>query len=209
MIQSELINELAKSLAEFQKNITNPKKESDNPFFKSKYANLDGVLAHIRKPLTDVGLSIMQDVSGDDSGAFITTRIMHLSGQYIETSPLHLKPTKNDPQGIGSAITYGRRYQLMAVLNIAGTDDDDDGNSASINHNNQSPHAQVKKDSAPLCSEAQAKMIWNLCKDAGISLEDMKAQIMDKFKTNEPRKLTMKQASEFITVLNAAKEAVI
>lgn len=132
-MHSEHINEIASALNKVQAEIKPALKDSDNPYFKSKYADLSAVWESCRVSLCKNGLSVTQTV--DWSGvtgstiSVLTTMLMHTSGQWISGSQI-LNPVKNDPQGVGSAITYARRYGLSAIIGIV-SDDDDDGNAAS------------------------------------------------------------------------------
>lgn len=129
METSPEIGELAKALCKAQALLEDAKKSSDNPFFKSKYADLTEVWNTCRKPLTDNGLSVVQGSSdyGPHAGlTTITTMLLHESGQWI-SSQLMMPLPKNDPQGVGSAITYGRRYELSAMVGICPEDDDAEG----------------------------------------------------------------------------------
>ena len=130
MNKSESIKNLTKALSQFQGEVQNPKNTANNPYFNSKYAPLQEVLNIVRPLLTKHGLAIIQSPSGDGKNVSITTILAHESGEWIEFDPLTLTPEKTTPQGIGSAITYGRRYSLSAALGIA-SEDDDDGNEAS------------------------------------------------------------------------------
>ena len=130
--QSEQINELATALAKAQGAMEGALKDSSNPFFKSKYADLASVWSACRKALTDNGLSVVQLTSNsfDIIDAIqVTTQLCHSSGQWISAS-LTMKPVKTDPQSVGSLLTYMRRYGLSAMVGIA-PKDDDDGNAAS------------------------------------------------------------------------------
>lgn len=126
--RSEQIGELAAALAIAQGKITGALKDSANPFFKSKYADLASVWDACRAALSENGLAVMQLTESDESGVFVTTTLAHSSGQWI-SSRLHLTPKDGTPQGMGSAITYGRRYALAAMVGVAQVDDD--GNAAS------------------------------------------------------------------------------
>ena len=122
---------IAKSLAKFHDLMGNVAKDANNPFFKSKYAPLETILPAIKGPLKEAGLVFFQAPTwiGDNSPALATTLIDIESGEKIETvSPIIL--AKQDPQGQGSAITYMRRYALVAMLGL-NCDEDDDGNAAS------------------------------------------------------------------------------
>jgi hypothetical protein len=106
-------------------------KDAENPHFKSKYVTLDGLLAVTRPALNKHGIVLMQwPERAEDGELVLTTRLTHAAaGESHETSMV-LLPPKGDPQGQGSAITYARRYSLMAILGLA-ADDDDDGNAGS------------------------------------------------------------------------------
>lgn len=126
MEKSESIKELATALCEFQGAVEKIKKTEVNPFFKSKYASLADILDVIRQPLADNGLSFVQFPKGKYG---LETMLMHTSGEWISES-YEMEPTKHDPQGAGSVITYQRRYALGAILGL-NIDVDDDGNSGS------------------------------------------------------------------------------
>lgn len=126
MNKSESIKELATALCEFQSEVEKIKKTATNPFFKSKYATLSDILDVIRQPLASNGLSFVQFPIGEYG---LDTMLMHTSGEWISESYI-MKPTKTDPQGAGSVITYQRRYALGAILGL-NIDVDDDANKAS------------------------------------------------------------------------------
>lgn len=125
MEMSESINELSGALSKAQARIIGALKDAANPFFKSKYADLSSVWDAVREPLTANGLAVIQTTSAppDGSSVIVTTMLAHSSGQWVRDS-LVLQPTKRDPQGIGSAITYGRRYALAAITGCPQIDDD-------------------------------------------------------------------------------------
>ena len=131
MKQSEQTNELAAALAKAQAEIKSARKDVDNNFFHTKYADLDSVWNACRDQLSKNGLSIIQrpyDTEGGRVG--VETTLLHSSGQFYSSS-FSSRLQKDDAQGIGSAITYLRRYGLSAMVGIAPTGDDDDGNGAS------------------------------------------------------------------------------
>lgn len=131
MKTSDQINEISKALSAAQKEMKHASKDSDNPFFKSKYSDLSSVIDVIREPIGVNGLSFVQDVISDEKGAHISTRILHASGQWIEFGPLTIPLKDKNAHGVGSAITYGKRYALCACLGIVSSEDqDDDGNKA-------------------------------------------------------------------------------
>ena len=128
MNKSEEIKDLAKALGEFQAEVDNATKKAVNPAFKSKYADLAEILNTVREPLTKRGLSFVQLPSFESGIVSVETVLMHTSGQWI-SSTISGPVVKQDPQGVGSAITYFRRYSLSAMCGIA--QEDDDGNAAS------------------------------------------------------------------------------
>lgn len=122
-MQSENINELATALSKAQGEMQAAIKDSVNPFFKSKYADLGSVWEAARPVLSKYGLCVMQttDMLGDKIVLF--TILAHSSGQWIKSS-IPLNPSKNDSQGVGAAMTYLRRYSLSALLGVVNEDDD-------------------------------------------------------------------------------------
>jgi hypothetical protein len=126
--RSPSIAALAAALAKAQGEIEGAAKANVNPHFKSKYADLASVWDACRAPLSKHGLSILQPVRADGPHVTVTTILAHSSGEWIEES-LTMTAQQNTPQGVGSAITYGRRYGLAAMVGIA--PEDDDGNAAS------------------------------------------------------------------------------
>lgn len=126
METSPTIENLAAALAKFQGQVSNVKKDGVNPFFKSKYATLENVIATVRGSLQENGLAFSQFPTGENE---LATILMHSSGEFIRATA-KMNPKDNTPQGQGSAITYLRRYALSAILGIA-TEEDDDGNAAS------------------------------------------------------------------------------
>ena len=128
MEKSEQINELATALSKAQGVIIPASKDADNPFFKSKYADLASVWEVAREPLSKNGLAIIQLPSADGNIVTLKTLLTHSSGQFI-SSDLTMVAKDASPQAIGSCITYLRRYSLSAVVGIA-SEIDDDGNSA-------------------------------------------------------------------------------
>jgi hypothetical protein len=127
MEKSESIKNLATALVKFNGLVGKVSKDSKNPFFKSKYAALPDILSAIHLPLQEAGLTLNQFPSGSHG---LTTILIHAdSGEYMMDT-YEMKPTKDDPQGVGSCITYQRRYAVGAVLSL-NIDEDDDGNEAS------------------------------------------------------------------------------
>lgn len=134
MEKSSSIVNLAKALLTFHVKVGKIKKDANNPFFKSKYATLSNILDEIESPMQESGLVISQLPTGDSN---LTTILIHAeSGEYLQ-SEYNIRPVKNDPQAIGSAISYARRYALASILEL--NVDDDDANTAT--HGFSTPQA--------------------------------------------------------------------
>jgi hypothetical protein len=124
MYKSETIGKLAEALSKAQGMMKGAIKDSQNPFFKQSYADLSSVWEACREPLSKNGLSVTQTTrTGDGGEPVIITTLLHLSGEWV-SGELQMKPVRTDPQSVGSAITYGRRYALSAIVGIAPEDDD-------------------------------------------------------------------------------------
>jgi hypothetical protein len=129
MNKSESIAGLAAALAKAQGAMKGAVKDSANPFFKSKYADLASVVEAIRAAFSSNGLSYVQTVQSSELDEVrVETMILHSSGEWISCGVLALPVSKNDAQGYGSALTYARRYSLSAAVGVA--PEDDDGNAA-------------------------------------------------------------------------------
>lgn len=126
-MQTPTIGELAGALAKAQGEIQQAHSDKENPFFKSKYADLASNWDACRAPLSKNGLAVIQTTTENNEGKItVITTLAHSSGEFIK-GKLTLKPEKNTPQGIGSAFTYARRYALAAIVGIAPADDDGEG----------------------------------------------------------------------------------
>lgn len=142
IMKSENIDQIAIALCKAQSEFKSIPKNSINPHFKNRYASLDAIIESVRPILFKNGLSIVQlPMTSEIEGHYLETMLIHVSGQWI-TSHTPLVMDKNNMQGMGSAITYARRYALGAILGVA-PDEDDDGN-----HNAES----LKKNSSTTSS---------------------------------------------------------
>lgn len=146
---------ITKALLEAQKRIKNAEKDGANAFLKKestgkahKYATLESVLDAVKTVANENGIAIVQTCGKDSEGHFVDTILLHESGEQVQ-SKVYLVLDRNNMQGLGSAITYGRRYSLAALFAIG--QEDDDGNSAS---------KEPKKQEAPK-SEPTAKPTFN------------------------------------------------
>lgn len=145
MRKSESICDLAKALTLVQSSLTPAKRDSTNPFYNSTYADLNSVWESCREILAKNGLCVIQGNSvGTGNTLIVDTLLIHESGQWVQ-SELSLPLSKADPQGVGSAMTYGRRYGLAAIIGIV-ADADDDGNAASAKNGNGNVRPQTHNE---------------------------------------------------------------
>lgn len=142
MTKSEKIINIAKALALFHVKIEKVKKDSKNPFFKSTYASLSNILDAINIPLAETGLVFSQHPSGQNE--LITILIHAESGEYFESAYTMPVSKQNDPQAVGSSITYARRYALGAILGL-NIEDDDDANKGANKTPQPAQNSQIEK----------------------------------------------------------------
>ena len=186
MRTSEAIDKLSPALVAALSAMPEIDKTRVNPFFKSKYAGLPDIMDAVRPVMAENGLSVIQGgIATSDGTPGITTRLQHTSGQWIE-SDMFATPAKNDPQGIGSAVTYLRRYGLCAMLSIT-PDEDDDGNSASgaTKPPARAPAATRKPVAMPTAKPAaskpnaitaeQRKLLFATATEVGFTKDGLKA----------------------------------
>ncbi len=133
MKSSESIKTISQSLVKAQKEMSAAKKGSANPFFKSKYADYNSVLEACKDALNNQGIVILQPhktiIEGESQVAFVETVLLHESGEFVSSETKIEVAKKNDPQALGSAISYARRYGLQSLVSLP-TSDDDDGEKA-------------------------------------------------------------------------------
>jgi hypothetical protein len=143
-VQSEQINELAKALCLAQAEIEGATKDSENPFHKSKYADLYTCWKCCRDQLTRNGLSVVQTMDYESDRSFLVTTLLHTSGQWIR-GKLVIPQVKPGPQELGSCITYCRRYSLSAMVGLSQYDDD--GEDAMKSLREKQPKQEIKPNS--------------------------------------------------------------
>jgi hypothetical protein len=174
MRTSDSIKELADALCKAQSGMSGAKKDTANPFFKSKYADLASCWEAARHPLANHGLSVIQTTRPSDKDEIIViTRLAHSSGEWIE-GELSLPVSKQDAQGYGSALTYARRYGLCAIVGIA--PEEDDGNAA----------AAAKPLSKPIPANAEGHELFaKLPIDAQTVVKDHVLELTDMIKRGD------------------------
>lgn len=191
MKMSETTKEIFSAFAKFQGEVNNPKTTQVNPQFRSKYSPLDVVINEVKPILAKYGLSVNQSTGSEGENIVIKTLLMHESGEWMESEPLVLPAyqlgkggAKNySAQGAGSAITYGRRYSLSAILGIA-SESDDDGNGAQGSDSGQAPSKPQGSNGGSKASEKQLKMIHAKIAHIAALTKRNKQTIEDKLKGN-------------------------
>lgn len=128
------MSEIAKALVKAQREFGPALKTSTNPHFRSRYADLSACVEAVIGALNSNGIALVQKTLPSDDGVIVQTVFLHESGESMDCGILQVPAAKQDPQGYGSALTYARRYSLMAACGIA--PEDDDGNAASRRSSN-------------------------------------------------------------------------
>jgi hypothetical protein len=124
-------------------------KTSTNPHFKSKYADLAACVEAVIDSLNDNGIGLVQKTHQDDKGITVETVFVHTSGESFSGGTLHVPAAKHDPQGFGSALSYARRYSLMAACGIAPEDDDGQAATKAVNKIKAEAKAPASDDMSP------------------------------------------------------------
>lgn len=185
--RSPTLTAYAKAMVKAQRAMKNPSKDAVNPHFKSRYADLPGVLEAVMPPLHENGFMVQQFPCEVDEMPALLTLVVHESGEWVETV-IKLRPAKNDPQGVGSALTYMRRYSLLSIAGVA-ADDDDDGNAASRSQPARQQQQPTAANDNPALRAAYAQRLaqcknyddYNaVCCDVGTDLKAGKLSETDK-----------------------------
>lgn len=196
MEKSNEIGALAKAMGLFRSKVEQPAKDANNPFFKSKYVTLEGVIKSVDTAIIDTGLTWYQEPVSDNNKIGVATHIFHESGEWLAFEPFYVTPTKVDPQAQGSALTYAKRYSLAAAFGIS-SDIDDDGNGAS---NNDKPNTNNQTGS--IISPKQIGMVKNLFNQfATLTKADVKKVsefALSHYKITKLENATSSQASALI-----------
>lgn len=152
------------ALVKAQKEFGPALKTNTNPHFKSKYADLSACIEAVIDALNNNGIALIQRNLPCESGVCVETVFVHESGESLSSGPLHVPAPKQDPQGYGSALTYARRYSLMAACGIA--PEDDDGNAGSKKEPETTPVQQVIKQVESGDASAAASFLAGLKQQA-------------------------------------------
>jgi len=161
MNRSESIAKIASALVKAQAEMGNAVKDSKNPFFKSKYADLNAVREACMPALNKHGVSVIQPTSVIDGKLYVETVLLHESGEFLSGLYEVVVGKQNDPQALGASISYSRRYGLQSMVNIGAADDDaesaiDRGNSRATTVTTSAANNVDKLEEAPVQSAPTA-----------------------------------------------------
>lgn len=159
------MKEISTALVRAQKNFGPAIRNAANPHFRSRYADLAACLDAVQPALNEAGIALLQKAIPCDTGVAVETILVHESGETMSCGTFHVPAAKNDPQGYGSALTYARRYSLMAACGIA--PEDDDGNAASAPQRPAPAKKEAQRAPEPPTIERLIAMIL----DAGTAAE--------------------------------------
>lgn len=202
-------NDLFGALAKARKAFGRIVKSSENPFFKSKYADLSEILDATTDGLSDNGLAVMQFPTVEDGRVVIVTILGHSSGQWAE-GKLPMPVTKNDAQGVGSSITYGRRYAFGALVSVA-SELDDDGNAA-VGKKNTSDRIEQAQDSfaersgePSRASNALVDAFRATFEKSGKTEAQLLAVLQTRYSASRPSELTPKELGELVKWVSSSE----
>lgn len=223
------IGELASALASAQAELSPAAKNAQNPHLKNRYADIAAVYEAIRETLPKHGLSVSQIIMPHESKARVRTLLMHKSGQWLASECLMPLDRNGGPQGMGSAITYARRYSLSAIVGVV-SEDDDDAEAAQPRRQQQAQPQQRREPAQPrrpepvrqtapkqqgdghvdMITDAQVKMLMALFNKCGMDVREVRLERVRGIvgrNLMSCKELTKDEASTVIDVLqNGEKE---
>lgn len=161
------MKEISAALVRAQKAFGPALKSSSNPHFKSRYADLAACVEAVIDALNENGVALIQKTDLCEDGVIVETTFIHESGETLSAGKLHLPASKQDAQGYGSALTYARRYSLMAACGIA--PEDDDGNAATASAPQRVMQQQLVRQ--PLAGANEIAAITKLAETVGIHVD--------------------------------------
>jgi len=189
------VKAIASALVKAQKAFGPALKQSNNPHFKSRYADLATCVEAVIDALNDNGIALIQQTSECESGVIVETVFIHESGETYSAGKLHVPSSKHDAQGYGSALTYARRYSLMAACGIAPEDDDGNAATAAPPVRRAAPAAPV----GPKVSALEVETITKLAEAKGVDV----AAVCKAYGITTLSELPMAKAQEAIARLQA------
>lgn len=197
MKTSENIKDISQALVKFQAKVANP---TNSRIVRTKqysygYATLENILNEVRPLLSEQGLSVTQAPVIEEGQVGVITTLIHSSGQFLEFPPIYIRLEKQTPQGVGSAITYARRYSLSAILGIA-SEEDDDGAAANPGITKAKFKNTRGGSGGKTPSEAQVGRLYAIAWKKNIRREEVDAKLKKQL-NKKPEELTI---AEYDTV---------
>ena len=204
MKRSESIANFAEAFAKFQAEVNDPKMDESTEYITKsgkrinfKYASLKEIMKTVRPVLAKHGICIMQEPRMETNKVSITTTLLHSSGEFIEFEPTIMTASSAMAQEIGSAITYGRRYSISAVLGL-GAEDDDDGNAAQDGVESKGKKTEdTTEHSGVYASEKQVGLIKHLIAKTKVDVNS----VLNRYRAANLESLSVEQASDAIKIL--------
>ncbi len=211
--QSETLGKLFEALAKAQSEMKPAVMDMKNPHYNSRYASLTSIQDAYREPLAKHGLAVIQQIFYDGDAYWIRTLLGHASGEWI-SNEFKLLVDKNNMQGLGSAVTYARRYGISSLVGVVDTEDDD-GNAAGTtppktetkpkppaeNAPKVTPKSETKpKDDAMIYLE-RMKRLFALADERSWSQEAIKLYIEEAFGIQSTKQLTDEQYADLIATI--------
>lgn len=165
------MQKISAALVKAQREFGPALKTSSNPHFKSRYADLAACVEAVIDALNNNGIALIQQTHECETGVIVETTFIHESGEVFSAGKLQVPASKHDPQGYGSALTYARRYSLMAACGIAPEDDDGNAATSAVQHKPPAP-APAPKPSAPVktLGKPEIETITKLANTAGVEV---------------------------------------
>lgn len=219
MQTSPEINEIAKALAKAQgefpeipkeKKVEVHSKPPERKFlYAYYYAELSTIFSHIKSVMAANGLSVVQGIVENPQGMACVTKLIHSSGQYFETTTPMILPEKFDMQGLAGALTFARRYAVMAILGISPESDDDSNGSmdkeAVIMDKPRPMKTQEPTKEGP-ASKAEIVALYTACKGKGLNEAKLKELLKEKFGTDDVYKITRSQVLTLTTFVQTKNQ---
>lgn len=208
-MMSATIGVLAKALALAQAELSPAVKNAKNPHLNNRYADISAVYEAVREVLPKHGLSVAQMILPSEGKAHVRTMLMHESGEWLASECLLPPDRAGGPQGMGSAITYARRYSLSAMIGVV-SEEDDDGEAAQGRKEQRLAGTSRPQSNPNAMTAAQSKMLMAyLTKRHGDNRDAYLAELSSFFgrQITSSRELTKAEVSEFLDAVNSGREA--
>lgn len=196
---SGALGELYKALALAQIEMTNAEKNSNNPFHKSTYADLTSCMNAARPHLAKNGLCVIQQIVAEGDVSYLLTRLGHTSGQWIESKE-RIRPKDNSIQAYGSTLTYLRRYSYCALVGVAPSGDDDDGERAMSRA--PTPQTLKARPAVEYISEQQYEQILELVAED----DELLTKVLQKGKITDLKLLEKSRFDGLMQFIDREKE---